>query len=71
MEYNTQTIKLMADISYKSMQSAKYGGNIFDYLDDFGIENFDVYSEGEGIQFISSLFANDKRNFKNCSENYA
>lgn len=50
----------MADVVYRFMKAYEYGGELFEYLKDYGINDFDLYVEEEAIKFIPVLLNNAK-----------
>ena len=61
MSSSAEFSMLMADITYHLAMATKYGGNLFEYLDDCGKENYDLYVQGDTITFVVSLINNAKR----------
>lgn len=60
-ENKTTMLTSMADIMYRIMMAMRYGGDLFDYLNDLGIDDFDMYVEGEAIRFLPVIFNCAKR----------
>lgn len=58
---NDYLLNSLADISCKMLSTVKYGGNIWEYLDEHGIIDFDLYLEGPAIYFLTEFFCRSKR----------
>ncbi|MBR5800132.1 MAG: NAD-dependent epimerase/dehydratase family protein [Lachnospiraceae bacterium] len=59
----------MGEIVYRFLMATKYGGSLFDYLDDFNISEFDMYVEEEAISFLPVLFNCARRTPENIYAN--
>lgn len=55
----------LANISHRMASAMKYGGDAFEYLDEQGIVDFDLYVEGPAIHFLPELFSCFKRTAAN------
>lgn len=56
MNKSNSMLTSMGEIVYRFLEATKYGGDLFEYLDDCGISEFDLYVEEEAISFLPVLF---------------
>lgn len=61
MADNHNLVLSIADIMYHLAMATRYGGDLFEYFDDYGIEEYDLYLEDDAIDYIPSIANTAKR----------
>lgn len=62
MNINHRIVMLLSDAMYHLDMASKYGGDLFEYFRDCGIEEFDLYVQDDMIGFVT-YFCNMAKSF--------